>query len=205
VPANCTICRRSLSYSRSAAEPRRPWQCLCRHSRVAVPIHGTLGDGSRVDTMVIAAPEQRSAGRRANRGCVERVLANPPFRDAAECGSIHLAADHIGQSETNIIQKHKENIRRVGGKLVRLFAMFVCRRRQGITRLAGRGNGRERQNGARRILPDSLSPFGFRRFRSRTCHSRSCRGFGSQLRIPLSSRLRCMGRLDGSHFCDGWA
>ena len=79
---------------------------------VAVEVGRSLGDGAVADAVVVAAREQRSAGRRADRRGVERVVADALAR-SAERRRVDLAAERVGQAEADVVDQHDEDIGRV--------------------------------------------------------------------------------------------
>ena len=100
-------------------------RCSRDHTRVAVPIHGALGDGSRPDALMIASRQQRRPRRRANRCRVESVVADPLIGDAGQGWRMDRAAIGVGKAKANVIQQDDENIWRVLGQMAYLGAPMM--------------------------------------------------------------------------------
>ena len=88
---------------------------LADHPGVAVPVHRAFGDGAGMHAVVVASGQQRRAGRRADRRGVKGVVADAVFGHPPEGRGAHFAADHIGQSEPDIVEQHDEDVRGVLG------------------------------------------------------------------------------------------
>ena len=79
-------------------------RCSRDHARIAVPIHGALGDGARPDALMIAPGQQRRARRRTNRSRVEGVVADPLIGDARQRRRMDRAAIGVGKPKAHVIQ-----------------------------------------------------------------------------------------------------
>ena len=93
---------------------------LLRHdSGEAVEGDRALGDGAGADTGVVASGQDGRAGRRADGGGVEGVVAKALIGELAQRGRVDLAAERVRDTEADVIEQHDEDIRRVLGQALR--------------------------------------------------------------------------------------
>ena len=124
----------------------------CRGSRnkarVTIPVDRALGDGPRTDTMMIAAGQKRRAGRRADRGGVEGVVADAFTGDAAQGRRVRRTAVCIGLSEADIVEQDDDDVGRVLRQTIGLDAALMPGLLQRLRSDARRWHGRKRQDRA---------------------------------------------------------
>ena len=85
-----------------------PWQ----RGGVAGEPAGELADRAEPDRMVVAAGEQRRPGRRAQRGHVEPVVAQPTSGQARVVGGLDRAAEGARVAEAGIVDQDQQHVRR---------------------------------------------------------------------------------------------
>jgi hypothetical protein len=98
---------------------------------------------------VVAAGEKRRPRGRADRGRVERVVADPLIGEARQGGRRDFAAECVGQPESDVVQEHDEDVGRVLRQVVRIGPSDVPGVLQRRPRDACRGDRREGKYGAR--------------------------------------------------------
>ena len=76
-----------------------------------------LGDAAHADAVVVAAREQRGAGRRADRGDVEAVVGEAHLLDAGEVRRADAAAERVGAAEAGVVDEDDQHVGRVFGRL----------------------------------------------------------------------------------------
>ena len=119
---------------------------------VAVEIERALRDRARADMLMIAPGQQRRAGWRADRGRVESVEGDALIGEARQRRRVHLAAERVGEAEADVVEQHDQDVRRVGGKVVRLRAPDMLRFLQRRPRRARGGDRRKRSTEPRASL-----------------------------------------------------
>ncbi len=93
-------------------------RALRDHAVVAREAVGDLADRPHVCAVVVAAGQQRCARRRAQRGGVELVVAQPRVGDPVECGGRHRAAERRRGAEAHVVEKDDDDVGRPGGRVV---------------------------------------------------------------------------------------
>ena len=73
-----------------------------------------LGDDGHAHAVVVAAGEQRGAGRRAQRGRVELVVAEAPGGEPVDGGGVELGSVGAEVGEADVVEHHEQH---VGGAL----------------------------------------------------------------------------------------
>ena len=76
---------------------------------------GELGDVAHADRVVVAAGEQRRAGRRAQRRGVEAVVLQPAGGEALEVRRVARAAERAGGAEADVVDQDDQDVRRARG------------------------------------------------------------------------------------------
>ena len=72
-----------------------------------------LSDRSKVVRVMIAPGQQSRPGRRAKRGGVEFIVAQPIIRQCLHCGHVDGSAKGAGLAEAHVIDQHDQHIRRL--------------------------------------------------------------------------------------------
>ena len=127
-------------------------RALRDHAGIAVEIQRALRDRARADMLVIAPGQQRCARRRADRRCVKLVERDALIGEARKRRRMNLAAQRVGEAEADIVEQHDQDVRRVGGKMVRLRAPDMLRLLQRRPRRARGGDRRKRQHRSHGVL-----------------------------------------------------
>ena len=73
---------------------------------------GDLGDAAHPDGVVVAAREQRLAGRRAQRRRVEAVELQPSGRQPLRRRALHRATERRRRAEPDVVEQHDQHVRR---------------------------------------------------------------------------------------------
>ena len=76
-----------------------------------------FGDGAEADLMMVEAGQHRRAGRRADAGGVERVVAKAFARKLVEVGRRDRSAECAGMAEADIVEQDDDDIGRAFGGL----------------------------------------------------------------------------------------
>ncbi len=154
---------------------------------VAVEVERPLGDGAGPDVMMVAPGEKRRARRRADRGRVKRVVADPLIGETGQRRRRDLAAEGVGQAEADVVQKNDEDIGRVRREAVRLDAPDMLRTpARSDRRRSPKGSG-ERAGPSRRTAscPQPRAPAPRQRRRADRSHAYKRRESQSHAQKPL--------------------
>ena len=104
---------------------------------------GDLGDGAHVVHMMVAPGEQRDAGRRAERGGVELVVAQAVVGERLDGRHMDRTAEGARLAEAHVVEEHDEHVRRAFRRL-----HLEARRRLRVARVE-HGAERDRRLGDR--------------------------------------------------------
>ena len=115
-------------------------------SGVAVEVGSPFGNRTVADSMVVASSQERRSGRRADRRCVEAVVADSLIAEARQRRRVNLSAEGVCLGEANVVDQDDKDIGGTGAQSLRLLPPLHRRIEDRCTRLACRGSRREWQH-----------------------------------------------------------
>ena len=97
-----------------AQDPRQRRAVAGQDRRVARVAAGELTDRAEADGVVVAARQQGRSRRRAQRGDVEPVVAQPALGQAGVVRRLDRSTERAGVAEAGVVDEHQQHVRRAG-------------------------------------------------------------------------------------------